>query len=182
MIFMYNAGDMLIYPGTGVCRVDGIKNMALTPDGNKDYYVLKPVYDNLGTTIYMPTDHVRNDIRSVLSESEIYSLIHSVNFDTPLWVESDTERNAVFGEIIRGADRSKLIRLIAELHIKENEKTAAGKKLRSADKRALDEAEKLIHQEFAWALHLKPDDVADFVMREMNIPLPAEKQPVSDIA
>lgn len=63
----------------------------------------------------------------------------------------------------------KIIQLIVEIHKKLEEKQSQGKKLHAADARTLAEAEKLIHQEFAYALKLEPEDVAPFIMKEMNL-------------
>lgn len=166
---MYKTGDMLMHPGAGVCRIEDIKSMALTSDGNKDYYVLKPIYGSDSTTIYIPVDFSKINLRRLLSENDIVELIHSVPSDTSLWVDNDAQRKELFSKVLHSGDHVKIIQLIVEIHKKLEEKQSQGKKLHAADARTLAEAEKLIHQEFAYALKLEPEDVAPFIMKEMNL-------------
>lgn len=166
---MYKIGDMLMHPGSGVCRVEDIKNMSFTSEGSKDYYVLKPVYGGGSTTIYVPVDHKNIKLRKLLSEEDIHRLIGSVSSVPTLWTDNDAKRKEVFSQALHSGDSAEIIKLIIEIHKKQEEKQASGKKLHQADSKVLAEAEMLIHQEFAYALDLKPEEVAPFIMKEMNI-------------
>ena len=51
----------------------------------------------------------------------------------------------------------------------QEEKKKTGKKLHMADGRIMQEAEKMIHQEFAYSLKLDIDEVASYIMNELHI-------------
>lgn len=159
-----------MHPGSGVCKIEAIKGIAFTADSDdkKDYYVLKPVYGGESTTIYVPVGQSKINLRKLLSEKDIIELIHSVHEDPPLWDDNDVRRKEIFSQVLHSENHAKIIQLIIELHKKREEKQAAGKKLHASDARTLEEAEKLIHQEFAYSLNLKIDEVAPFIRNELN--------------
>lgn len=165
---MFQIGDNVMHPGVGVCCIGDIREENFS-DQKQLYYVLKPLYENANSTIYVPVDSNKIVLRKLLSEDEVKELIHAVNLDQPLWIENDNKRNEKFHTILKSLDHLKIIQLIIEIHNKQIEKKNTGKKLRMADLKAMQEAEKLIHQEFAFALKLEVDEVASYVMKELGI-------------
>ena len=41
---MYKTGDIVVYPGTGVCRIEDIVTQKFARTEEKTYYVLRGVY------------------------------------------------------------------------------------------------------------------------------------------
>lgn len=165
---MYKIGDTVLHPTAGVCKIANIKSEDFLGLGLKEFYVLNPVYDK-GQIIHSPVDSVKITLRRVLSEKEIYSLIHSVSCDEPLWTDNDAMRKEIFSKTLKTDDQAKIIQLIIEICEKRKEKTQNGKKLHISDESILHEAERIIHQEFAYALNINVDSVAQFIMKELNI-------------
>lgn len=165
---MYEIGNIVVHPGVGVCKIHDIRTEQFSDLQPKLYYILKPVYEN-GSTVYTPVDSDKITLRRMLTESDVYELIHSVSTEQPLWVDNDAQRQTSFTEILRGGDDRKLIQLVVEIHRKILEKQSEGKKLHIADKRILMEAEKILHQEFAYSLKLKLDEVAPFIIKELGV-------------
>lgn len=166
---MYQIGDMVMHPGAGVCRVEDIKALNFARTGSKMYYILKPIYESKQTTIYIPTDKSKIKLRKLPSAEDIHKLINSVSTKNKLWTDNNTQRHDMFLQVLHSGKQSDIIQLIIEIHEKEKEKQLEGKKLHVADERILREAEKLIHQEFAYSLQLKPEDVAPFIMGELHL-------------
>jgi CarD family transcriptional regulator len=160
---MYSIGTTVLHPGAGVCRIEDIRQEALLAKECKTYYILKPVYENAQTTIYCPVDSDKIALRSLLTAEDIHALLHNIPTEGSPWIANDLKRQEVFAEILREGDRVKLIRLILDLRQKQREKQQAGKKLHLADGKVLHEAEKRIGQEFAYVLHIQPDEVIPMI-------------------
>jgi len=165
---LYNIGDTVLHPTAGVCKITDIKSENFASLGLKEFYVLSPIYDK-GQIIHSPVDSEKIQLRKVLDEEEIYTLIHSISRSEPLWTDNDAMRKDIFMKTLKSGKHTKIIQLIIEICEKREEKIKSGKKLHMADERILNEAEKIIHQEFAYALNIEPNAVAQFIMKELGI-------------
>ncbi len=164
---MYKKGDTVLHPTAGVCTVTNIKTEDFASLGKRDFYVLTPVYDSR-QVIHTPVESEKITLKKVLGKKEIISVIKSVTVDTSLWCENDSERKDIFRKILKNGDRCEIIKLIITICEKRKEKEAAGKKLHLADERILNEAQKIIHQEFAYSLKIPTDEIAPFIMKELG--------------
>lgn len=166
---MYKAGDTVMHPTSGVCRVESIKEESFGGVEKKKYYILKTVYDSSSTVIYVPVDGERVKLRKLLSREDIKEIIHSVSVKVPLWVDNNAQRKEIFKNIMHEGDYAKILQMICEIHLKQAERTDSGKKMYVSDSKILTAAEKIIHQEFAHTLNIEPERVADFIVNELNI-------------
>ena len=74
---MFQAGDLVVYGTTGVCRVESIDQPNMTgADRNKKYYRLKPFYQD--GVIYTPVDNTKVSIRPVITREEAEELVKVV--------------------------------------------------------------------------------------------------------
>ena len=72
VIIMYKVDDLIMYGGTGVCKVEAITRPDFEePDENRLYYVLQPLYQS--GTIYAPID---NDKVFMVSTSKVSSWVN----------------------------------------------------------------------------------------------------------
>lgn len=166
---MFKTGDMVMHPGAGVCRIDSITEESFGGTTPRKYYVLKTVYDNSPTVIHLPVDSDKIKLRKLLTCDDIRSIIHSVSVTEPFWIENSSERKEAFVRILQEGDYSKMLRMICEIHLQKSEKEKSGKKLYVSDSKVLQAAERIIHQEFAHILEIPPDEVADFIKKELNV-------------
>lgn len=165
---MYQVNDMVMYAGSGVCRIDDISRRTFYGGEEKLYYILKPVYET-ASTVYVPVNNEKAKMRRLLTEKDIRKLIQSVPDCGTLWLDDDRTRQERFGQILRSGNHVQMIKLIVELHEKRQEKKQLGKKLRAADEKVLQEAEKFIHEEFGYAMKLMPEKVAPFIMEQLHM-------------
>lgn len=101
---------------------------------------------------------------------KIKELILSIYDDGErLWTDNEKERAEIFANVIKSGDHTRIIKLIIEMHEKISQKHELGKKLRQADEKVLYTAEKMIHEEFAYALKIEPEDVAPYIMNQLNL-------------
>lgn len=166
---MYRIGDIVMYPGTGVCRVEDIVTQKFARTEEKTYYVLKGVYDTADTTIYCPVDNKNIKLRKLLSKDSITDLINKACVGEKLWIDNDNERKKLFASVLKEGDQIKILKLIIEIHENKVEKEKEGKQLHLSDEKILQQAEKIIHEELAYSMDIKIDEVAAFIMHEMNI-------------
>ena len=167
---MYQVNDMIVYGAHGVCRIAEIEERDF--NGSPiEYYILKPVYDEKAT-IFVPVlnDRLTAKMRRVLSKDEMEALIESMPKEGTLWVENERQRKELYKEIVSRGDRAELIGMIKALHLHQQKQLAKGRKLHSADERFLREAEKMLYDEIAMVLHIKPDQVISYILQQ----LPAE--------
>ena len=74
-----------------------------------------------------------------------------------------------FREIISGGDREELIRLIKTLFSRRQELAQRNKRLRAADEKFLNDAENMLHDEFAYALGIKKDEVISYIRSHTQV-------------
>lgn len=166
---MYKVGNMVMHPHAGVCKIEDIRIEKFSKMSDKMYYILRPIYEQGNSKIYVPIDSQKIHLRKLLSIEDIHQLIRAVDFNTRLWIDNDSKRQEKFNQILKSNHQEEIIQLIAEIHNKQKEKQEEGKKLHLADMRIMQEAEKMIHQEFAFSLNIGIDEVADFIMKELHI-------------
>ena len=64
---------------------------------------------------------------------------------------------------------AKIIRMIHEIRMENARRIDEGKKPCAADEAIQAEAERLLHQEFSYVLHLSVEDTVAFVVKELGI-------------
>jgi CarD family transcriptional regulator len=162
IFLMFSINDTVLYGTVGVCRVEGISEIALGRE-KKKYYVLKPVSQG-SATVYVPLDNdsLLSKVRKLLTRGEIDAMIKNVTCDD-VWVEDDTERARLFSDTVKSGDRALLISMIHTLITHRRKLSGVGKKLHLADERALRDAERLLCDEFSYVLGIAPETVGDYV-------------------
>lgn len=165
---MYDVNDTVLYGKQGVCVIKNIVKENFTGKP-MDYYYLKPSY-NESTVIYVPVENKElvDKMKKVLSEDEIEDLIKEVKKAEPLWYDNEKERKEKFNDIITRGDRKEILQLINALYINKQEREAIGKKMYASDEKLMREAEKLIYEEFATVLNIKPDKVVDYIVNKFK--------------
>jgi len=167
-IIMMEVNSYVVYGDNGVCLVADRRREKFAGQWN-EYYILKPV-NNGDSTLYVPTDNEKllSKMMSVLSKEEIVSIIHSLPEDEMEWIDNDKLRSAKYDEIFASGDRRQLLLLIKCLYKHKQFRKAEGKKLWTIDENAMKHAEKLVFEEFATVLGIKPSEVRGFIQNELS--------------
>ena len=160
---MYSVGEHVIYGTHGVCRIGEIKTMSFGPD-SKEYYVLSPLSDPR-STIFVPVDSeiLLSQMRPVLTREEIDDLIDSLEPGSQDWIVNDSKRKEFFQTTLKSGDRLALLRMIDMLYIHQEEMRDQKKHFHVTDERFLREAEKLLHDEFAFVLGIPRGEVISYI-------------------
>ena len=166
---MFKLNDTILYGTHGACRIAGVttKDFSGRP---VDYYELKPVY-NEKSTIYVPVGNqaLEDKMRRILSPEEIYEIIQCIPDEEADWIENEDERKERYRQILSGGNRIELVKIIKALYLHQREQQAKGRRLHASDERFFKDAEKMLYDEFALVLNIKPEQVLPFIMEQIQI-------------
>lgn len=159
---MFKVNDYVIYGTTGVCKIREIKMEKFLGRGEKEYYVLEPVYSK-NTVIKIPVDNTTINMREVLSKDCIEELINIIPNTETEWIADDKLRNEHFKTMLKSGDCEELIALIRTIYLSKKDKKSIGKKLYKGDDEIMQAAEKLLNEEFAFVLNIAPKEVPQYI-------------------
>ncbi|MGI5887921.1 MAG: CarD family transcriptional regulator [Oscillospiraceae bacterium] len=160
---MYSIGDLVVYGGEGVCRVEdiGLPSSSVI-DRNKKYYTLSPIYRD--GRIFTPVD-TKVFMRPVLSKEQAEKIIDSIpEIDAMPMAERDpkqTERN--YKQFISSHKCSSMIAVIKAVHQKRGDGGGPARKTSQTDERYMKMAEELLYGEFAISLDIPRSSVKTYV-------------------
>lgn len=164
----FNIGEYVVYGHSGVCRIEEIVSREF--DGKKhDYYLLKLVPDN-NSTLFVPCDNeaLLSNVRRPLTRDEIDGLLTQIDEHNIEWIEDKRERNSFFKAIMQGGDLKQYLRTIKCIYLKKQELMYRNKVLPAADEKILQECERLISNEFGFALGIEADKVSEYIADRIN--------------
>lgn len=164
-----NVGSYVVYDSSGVCRLNEIKSICFAGENKeREYYVFAPV--NTASTIFVPTDNdqLKEKIRDVLSEREIGDMLQNARGNEMNWIDDRRTRSEEFNETLsRGID-TDLFLMMRCIYRKKTELEKQKKHLSSMDDELLKNAERLIRDEFAFALKIDEDQVDDYIFNALE--------------
>lgn len=165
---MFKVGQNVSYSTTGICTVAEIKKMG-APGKEKEYYVLKPVFQN-GATVYVPLDNKElvEKIRQATTKEEIDSAILKAGQNPLAWINDDIKRGEAFKEIIRSGEITDIIRLVSCIYLQNEELIKTKRKLRNSDAMVFDNAENYLYNEFSFVLGIKREDVVEYIRNKLS--------------
>ena len=132
------------------------------------YYILRPV-GNHSSTLYVPMDNEKltAKMRDVLTKQQIDDMLSGIRDKVIDWQSDKKKRAEEFKQIMRDKNQEELLTLVGCIYMKKQELLAAGKKLNFTDENILQEAEKYIYEEFAFALDIPVCDVSDYIQQNI---------------
>ena len=156
-------GTYVMYGKTGVCLVKEKTTMAGAP-----YYVLAPVGDSR-SSVYVPGNNpdLLARMRPLLTRDEIDALLSDVDTVRMAWIDDRNERAMLYRAVTGGGDRKELIRLLACLMRKKQERIAMGKRLSSMDEGFLQECVRLVQEEFSMVLGITEKEVGPYIQERL---------------
>ena len=149
---MFQKGDFLMFRNSGVCRVIDIETPSFVEDKERKYYRLEPVFPKKGlTVIYSPVDR-NTSIRPLISKEEAKQYLDDFG---SLKVEifhsaKPNLLNAHYNELLSSFTFENYLRLLKEIHLKEEEAVRKDRHLSQVDLRYKEEAEQLVFEELAF--------------------------------
>lgn len=168
---MFQVGEVVAYGATGICTVEDIRIMSLSRAGTnkQEYYVLRPAAAPTCIT-YVPTanEALTGKMRRVFTGEQIDGLIASVKGEQLEWIEDTRRRADVFGGILTKGISPELLKLISCLYLEKKARAGAGKKFCATDEKILSSAERIVSEEFAYALNIQQSEVSAYIAEKMK--------------
>ena len=155
---MYQVGEMIIYGGEGVCKVEAIGTLAMAGvRRDRQYYTLAPLYRP--GRIYAPVD-TTVFMRPILSKQEAEELVRAI---PDIEAASCTHRNPrilgeYYQEMMRTRSCDSMVRIIKMAHHKGQARRARGVKPGQVDERYLKRAEDMLYGELAVSLGIPREE------------------------
>ncbi len=169
--YKYKIGEYVVYGSNGICKITDIKKMTLSPIiGERNYYILEQINTKM-STIYVATDNepLCAKMRYVLNEKEILDILHGAKENSIKWMDDRKARTQYFYNILHGTSHEDLLLMISCIYLKGRELAENGKRLSDSDAGILRSAEKIIREEFAFALSIASEEVGVFIRKELEI-------------
>ena len=164
---MYQAGDLIMYGSTGVCRVESVGKLDGNPRDNTQYYKLAPVFDT--ETIYTPID-TKAFMRPVMTREQAEELIARIP-DIPDDVCGGCDIKMLserYRACLNTHENDDLIRLIKSVYLKNERSIKAGRHMGQIDQQYMKRAEKLLYGKLAVALDMEFDQIQPYIKKRMG--------------
>ena len=161
----FDIGEYVSYGINGMCNIEDIRPMQLSQSVEKMmYYILRPE-SNPKSTIFVPVNNQKlvSKMRELMTKDEINAMLVRMKDRTLEWEKDVRFRTESFHEILNNGGNQDLILMIRCLHRKRQELVQLGKKLPARDSNTLKTAERLVEEEFAHVLHIKCEEVSDYI-------------------
>ena len=161
----FDIGEYVSYGINGMCNIEDIRPMQLSQSVEKMmYYILRPE-SNPKSTIFVPVNNQKlvSKMREPMTKDEINARLVRMKDRTLEWEKDVRFRTESFHEILNNGVNQDLILMIRCLHRKRQELVQLGKKLPARDSNTLKTAERLVEEEFAHVLHIKCEEVSDYI-------------------
>ncbi len=165
---MYHIGDLIIYGGEGVCRVEAVGPLALSDmKSDKLYYTLQPLYRT--GSVFAPVEG-KVFMRPVISREEAEGLVRSIPRIQGEHLEGRSLRMAGehYQKLLDSHDCADLVQLIKTIYVKQQTAQAAGRKGGQVDERYRKRAEDTLYGELAVALDIPKEDVEGYIKRTLE--------------
>ena len=168
---MFQIGEVVSYGATGICTIEDIRMESLSRSGVKkqEYYILRPAASPTCTT-YVPTANktLTAKMRRLLTKEEIDAMILSVKGQQLAWIEDTRHRADAFGQILAKGISAELLKLIGCLYLEKQSRSKGGKKFCATDEKILSTAERMVSEEFAYALQISQKEVSAYIAAHMG--------------
>lgn len=163
---MFKIDDYIMYGTTGVCKVIDITKENIMNNKMMDYYVLAPIYSK-NTVIKTPVENEKVNMRKIISEKEVCSLIDDITKKSIPWIDDEYERIAKFKEMIKSGDCDNLIKIIRTIYFNLEYKKLIGNKVTKRDENIMQIAANMLNEEFATVLGILPEEVFDYIEKHI---------------
>jgi len=161
----FEKGKYVVYGTNGICLIEDIKLMKFAYDSDKStYYILKPVSSD-ASTVYVPekNEELMAKLRPIMTKDDIHSLLLGMKGKEIQWENDRRYRTESFHEILSQGVTQNLLLMIRCIYMRKKELMPLGKKLPMTDENTLKTAEKLVEEEFAYALSIEKNQVNEYI-------------------
>ncbi|MDO4544559.1 MAG: CarD family transcriptional regulator [Bacillota bacterium] len=168
----FEKGSYVVYGTNGICTVEDVKLMSFASGMEKNmYYILKPL-SNPSSTIFVPVknEELMSKMRDPMTKEEIDRLLMEMRDKEFEWEDDRRFRAESFHDILTRGVHQEMMMMIRCIYMRKQELSEEGRKLAATDTNTLKAAEKLVEEEFAHVLGIKPEEVGKYIRKTLNMP------------
>ena len=164
---MFEAGSLIVYGSSGICRVEGASMKPQPGGGQAMYYTLTPLFGS--GTVYTPVE-TRVFMRRVISGEEARELVRRMPQIEPDACEGTDQRTLTehYRGLLHTYQCESLVKIIKGVYLKSKQAVARGKKLGKTDQQFMKRAEELLCEELSLALYIPKDQVKDHILKTLE--------------
>lgn len=164
---MFAIGSLIVYSGTGVCRVESVGPPPFDPRCKTEYYTLTPLRGS--GTIYVPVNS-KVFMRPILSRQAAQELVRRIPEIQQAQVGNLDYRMLAqrYRSFLDTHSCEDLVQLIKTVYTKSKTSTQHGKKPSKVDQDFQKRAEFLLHDELSAALDIPFDQVGEYITQQIE--------------
>ena len=164
----FKAGEYVTYKTQGICKISGVVKREICGK-TEDYFELHPVYDE-SVNLFVPVENAKltGRMQKLITREEIDGIICKMPEEEDIWIENETKRRETYRTILASGNRYDLVKLIRTLYKHKQSLEGTTRKLHVSDERFMKEAEKLLHEEFAFVLGIEPSQVVPYITKQIE--------------
>lgn len=163
---MFKVNDYIVYGSTGVCQITDISRDESIGNGETEYYVMKPAFnDNM--IIKIPVNNPQVMMRRVIKKDDVSALIQRIPQEDTTWIDNEKQRRSYFTAALKTGKSEELIKVIITIHREKEARSAVGRKLTKTDEDIMNAAEKQLYEELAVAMSISPDEAVEYVRQNI---------------
>lgn len=162
---MFAAGDLVIYGGEGVCRVDSVGTPNTSGyDKTKTYYTLSPLYRTGQVMTPVDTSVL---MRPLMTRQEADDFLAALPALPPQAPEGLNQRviKEHYHAVVSSYDCGRMAAMIKYTSARRRDALRRGRKVSQLDERYLRRAEEQLYGELAAALGIDRQDVCAYIQK-----------------
>lgn len=166
---MFEIGEHIVYGTSGICRVEEICPSPYDKNDTRTYYLLIPVHNPMGSTIYTPVDNDRVPMRRLMTPEEIDSLIALIPEIGLVQVPVEKQRREIYRTTVFALRPEGYVSVMKTVDRRREELTAARKHFPVSDMEYGRIAKHLLYSECAHVLGLNEDSVEGYIAQKLAV-------------
>ena len=165
---MFEKGEYIVYGVNGICRVEEICVSPYDKNDTRTYYLLVPIHNPMGSTIYTPVDNQRVPMRRLMTAMEIEALITRMPQVEVLEVPVEKQRRELYRTTIAELRPEGYVSVIKTVHQRREALTAARKHVPVSDLEYGRLAKHLLYSEFAHVLGMDEEGIEGYIEEKLG--------------
>ena len=164
---MFEIGEHIVYGTSGICRVEGICPSPYDKNDTRTFYLLIPVHNPMGSTIYTPVDNERVPMRRLMTREEIDSLIVAMPDIGLVEVPVEKQRREIYRNTIGALRPEGYVSVMKTVEWRREALTAARKHFPVSDMEYGRLAKHLLYSECAHVLGMDENCIEAYITRRL---------------
>jgi CarD family transcriptional regulator len=165
---MFQIGEYIVYGMNGICRVADICPSPYDKTDTRTFYLLIPVHNPMGSSIYTPVCNERVPMRRLMTRDEIEMLIAEMPEIDVLPVPVEKQRREIYRTSIGELDPRGYVRVIKTVNRRRAELSAARKHFPMTDLEYGRLAKHLLCSECAHVMGVSEEDADAYILSSLG--------------